>query len=159
MVAEHRSSCPINLTLEVLGDRWSLLVIRDLAFGGPRHFRQLMQGEEGISSNILTARIERLSREGLLAGSADPTHSQRIIYRLTEKGVDLVPVLIQLGVWGSKHTRCSKPLAEQGRLLAAGGPPLWKVVHEEVRRVHLGRERQDGAGPLQKALHICGLAG
>src|SRR5437762_14243636 len=74
---EHRSGCPINLTLEVLGDRWSLIVIRDIMFGNRRHFRQLMTlSDEGIASNVLADRLKRLLGTGLLSKSDNPAHRQ-----------------------------------------------------------------------------------
>ena len=90
----HRSGCPINLTLEALGDRWSLIVIRDIMFGNRRHFRDLLGGnEEGIASNILAARLKRLVALGLLTRLDDPTHRQKAIYSLTEPAIALVPAI------------------------------------------------------------------
>ena len=95
---ESRSGCPINLALEVLGDRWSLIVIRDIMFGNHRHFRELLtRSQEGIASNILAARLKRLLAAGLLSHRDDPAHRQKGIYSLTEKAIQLVPVLVQLG--------------------------------------------------------------
>ena len=80
-----RSGCPINLTLEALGDRWSLIVIRDLMFGNRRHFRELLtRSEERIASNILADRLTRLEKAGLVSRRDDPSHKQKVIYSLTE---------------------------------------------------------------------------
>jgi DNA-binding HxlR family transcriptional regulator len=99
-----RSGCPINLTLELLGDRWSLIVIRDMMFGNRRHFRELLsQSEEGIASNILSARLKRLLDLGMITKADDPTHKQKAIYSLTEKAIELVPVFAMLGAWGRRH--------------------------------------------------------
>src|SRR5262252_1852336 len=98
---EHRSGCPINLTLEVLGDRWSLLVIRDMMFGDRRHYRELLlNSEEGISSNILAERLKTLLDQGIVTRTDDPTHKQKAIYSLTEQGIGLLPILAQIGCWG-----------------------------------------------------------
>src|SRR6202041_3055912 len=95
---ETRSGCPINLTLEMLGDRWSLIVIRDIMFGNRRHFRELMNlSEEGIASNILADRLTRLVEAGLLSRRDDPTHKQKAIYSLSEPAIQLVPLLVQMG--------------------------------------------------------------
>src|ERR1051326_4479630 len=101
MTAETiRSGCPINLTLEVLGDRWSLIVIRDVMFGNRRHFRELLtRSEERIASNILADRLKRLVDSGLLTRRDDPTHRQKAIYSLTEPAIRLVPLLAQMGAW------------------------------------------------------------
>lgn len=103
--AAHRSGCPINLSLEVLGDKWSLIVVRDIMFGNKRHFRDLLtQSQEGIASNILVDRLDRLVACGVLTKAPDPSHRQRMIYSLTHMGISLVPVLAQLSVWG-RHYR------------------------------------------------------
>src|SRR6184192_1895574 len=96
----HRSGCPINLTLEVAGDKWSLLIIRDMMFGNRRHFRELLtRSEEGIASNILAARLKVLVERGILNKADDPTHKQKAIYSLTEQGISLLPILAQIGAW------------------------------------------------------------
>ena len=86
-----RSGCPINLTLEILGDRWSLIVLRDIMFGNRRHFRELLaKSDEGIASNILADRLKRLLETGLLSRRDDASHKQKGIYSLTERGIDRV---------------------------------------------------------------------
>jgi DNA-binding HxlR family transcriptional regulator len=102
---EHRSGCPINLTLEVLGDRWSLIVIRDIMFGNRRHFRQLMTlSDEGIASNVLADRLKRLLAAGLLSKRDNPAHKQKAVYSLTEAAIQLVPLLAHMGAWGRRHS-------------------------------------------------------
>jgi DNA-binding HxlR family transcriptional regulator len=137
MNVEHRSGCPINLTLEVLGDKWSLLIIRDIIFAGKRHFRELLHSEEGISSNILADRLNMLVHEGMLTRSADPAHRQKIIYSLTEKSITLVPVLAQIGIWANRWLPVDTEMAESARQLEAGGPPLWEELMADLRRLHL----------------------
>src|SRR5688500_4447104 len=99
--SEPRSHCPINLSLEMFGDAWTLLVLRDMMFAGKRHFREFLQSQEHISSNILADRLARLVENGLLTKSDDPTHKQKAIYSLTEKGIALLPIIVQIGAWGS----------------------------------------------------------
>jgi DNA-binding HxlR family transcriptional regulator len=135
---ERRSGCPINLALEVLGDRWSLIVIRDIMFGNRRHFRELLtRSNEGIASNILAARLKRLVEAGLLSRRDDPAHRQKGIYSLTEKAIQLVPVLVQLGAWGRRHLPTSPELAIRQQLMEEGGPPLWGAFADELRHIHL----------------------
>jgi DNA-binding HxlR family transcriptional regulator len=137
--SEFRSGCPINLTLEMLGDRWSLLVIRDLMFGNRRRYRELLQqSEEKIASNILADRLKRLLGAGLLSRAADPTHKQSGIYSLTEPAIRLVPLIVQLGAWGRRHTVASPELSIRAQLLEEGGPPLWEAFMDELRHLHLG---------------------
>src|SRR3954468_13056464 len=118
----HRSGCPINLAVEVMGDRWSLVVLRDMMFGDRHYFRELLAGsQEGIASNILADRLRRLVANGLLWRSDDASHRQKIRYSLTEAGVQLVPVMAALGSWGRRHMPASHELSlpaqppEQGR--------------------------------------------
>src|SRR3954470_5695721 len=88
MSDEHRSGCPINLSLEILGDKWSLLIIRDMMFGNRRHFRALLtESEEGIATNILADRLRRLTDQGMITSAPDPAHKQRILLSLTEPAI------------------------------------------------------------------------
>jgi DNA-binding HxlR family transcriptional regulator len=135
----RRSGCPINLTLEVLGDRWSLVVIRDVMFGNRRHFRDLLRhSEEGIASNILANRLARLVDAGLLSRTDDPSHKQKAVYSLTEASIQLVPLLAHMGAWGRRHTPASKTLSVRAELLEAGGTGMWNAFMAELRSLHLG---------------------
>lgn len=133
-----RSLCPISLALDVIGDRWSLLILRDLMFAGKRHYRELLQSDEGISSNILAERLHRLVDAGLLTKTDDPTHKQKAIYRLTAMGIDLLPVVAQLGIWGRKYMPVTKESAANAARLEKGGPALLKSMKAELRSQHLG---------------------
>ncbi|HET6302412.1 helix-turn-helix domain-containing protein [Microbacterium sp.] len=145
----HRSGCPINLAVEVLGDRWSLVVLRDVMFGNRHHFRELLTGsEEGIASNILADRLRRLVAQGLLWRSDDETHRQKIRYSLTEAGIQLVPVMAALGSWGRRHLPASHELSVRAELLERGGPELWDRFMDELREQHLGIRRPPGAASV-----------
>ena len=136
---EMRSGCPINLTLEMLGDRWSLIVIRDIMFGNRRHYVDLLKlSEEGIASNILANRLDRLLQLGLLSRIQDPTHKQKAIYSLTEPSIELVPLLAHMGAWGRRHTPATKELSIRAQLLEEGGERMWKAFMAELRSIHLG---------------------
>ncbi|HEX4768569.1 MAG TPA: helix-turn-helix domain-containing protein [Lichenihabitans sp.] len=138
MTQPHRSGCPINLTLEMLGDRWSLIVIRDIMFGDRRHFRDLLtRSKEGIASNILADRLKRLVEAGLLTRRDDPSHRQKAIYSLAEPAIELVPLLAQMGAWGRRHTPASEELSIRAQLLEEGGPPMWDAFMAELRALHL----------------------
>ncbi|MGD9477801.1 winged helix-turn-helix transcriptional regulator [Shinella sp. G-2] len=135
----RRSGCPINLTLEILGDRWSLIVLRDMMFGNRRHFRELLtKSEEGIASNILADRLRRLVEEGLITREDDPSHKQKALYSLTEMGIALVPVFAMMGAWGRRFLPVTKDLSIRAELLEEGGPALWEAFMEELRAIHLG---------------------
>ena len=135
-----RSGCPINLTLEILGDRWSLLVLRDMMFGNRRHFRELLgKSEEGIASNILADRLKKLTAQGMITRADDPSHKQKGIYSLTEKAIQLVPIMAHVGGWGRRHLPVSEELSIRAQLLEEGGQPMWEAFMEELRRLHLGK--------------------
>ncbi|KOC76477.1 hypothetical protein AKG10_05885 [Shinella sp. GWS1] len=138
----RRSGCPINLTLEILGDRWSLIVLRDMMFGNRRHFRELLtKSEEGIASNILADRLRRLVEEGIVSKADDPSHKQKALYSLTEMGIALVPVFAMMGAWGRRFLPVTEDLSIRAELLEEGGPPLWEAFMEELRAIHLGAPR------------------
>jgi DNA-binding HxlR family transcriptional regulator len=139
MESEHRSGCPINLTLELLGDRWSLIVIRDIMLANRRHYRELLNlSDEGIASNVLADRLKRLMEARLLSRRGDPSHKQKAIYSLTEPAIQLVPLMAHMGAWGQRHTPASEELALRARLLEDGGPPMWDALMVELRHLHLG---------------------
>jgi len=118
MREDQRSGWPINLTLEVVGDKWSLLIIRDMSFGNRRHFRELLtKSEEGIASNILADRLKTLVEQGIITKADDPSHKQKAIYSLSEKGIELLPVLAQMSVWGRKYLPVTEDLSIRARLL------------------------------------------
>jgi DNA-binding HxlR family transcriptional regulator len=140
-VKAPRSYCPINLSLEIFGDAWTLLLLRDLIFGGKRHFRELLQSQEGISSNILADRLATLLEHGIVTKSGDPTHKQKAIYSLTEKGISLLPVLAQIGIWGRHNVpdfeKADATTKAMNRMLERGGPELWKKMMDDLRAEHL----------------------
>jgi DNA-binding HxlR family transcriptional regulator len=141
--SHQRSGCPINLTLEVVGDKWSLLVIRDMIFGNRRHFRELLtKSQEGIASNILADRLKRLVEQGIVSKADDPTHKQKAIYSLTEKGIELLPILAQMSIWGRKYLPVTAELSIRAQLLEEGGPKLWAEFMDELRETHLGAKRK-----------------
>lgn len=143
---EHRSGCPINLSLEVFGDKWSLIVIRDMMFGNRRHFNELLAGsDEGIASNVLADRLQRLVALGMVSRAPDPSHKQKVIYSLTEPAIQLVPVLAHLGAWGRRHLPVSRELSVRAELLERGGPEFWDRFMDELRSQHLGIPRPPGA--------------
>ena len=138
-IDQPRSGCPINLTIQALGDRWSLVIIRDIMFGNRRHFRELLgASEERIASNILADRLKKLVAAGFLAITDDPSHKQKHIYSLTEPAIQLVPLMAQLGAWGRRHLPVTPDLAIRAQLLEEGGPEMWADFMDELRTEHLG---------------------
>src|SRR5690242_19165437 len=88
-----RSGCPVSMSLEVLGDKWSLLIVRDLMVRGLRTFKEFQESGEGIASNVLADRLRQLEADGIVMAQTDVADARRVKYRLTEKGIDLAPVL------------------------------------------------------------------
>jgi len=132
-----RSQCPISLALDVIGDRWSLLIVRDLMFAGKRYYRELLRSDEGIASNILAERLARLVAVGVLSKTDDPTHKQKAIYSLTPMGIDLLPIVAQLGIWGRKYLPVTPESGAQAAQLEKGGAAFLRKVHTDLRRQHL----------------------
>jgi DNA-binding HxlR family transcriptional regulator len=161
MAGEARSGCPINLTVEMLGDRWSLIVLRDMIFGNRRHYRELLhRSEEGIATNILADRLKMLLGAGMITKASDPTHKQRSIYSLTDKAIALVPLFAHMGAWGRRHTPATDELSIRAQLLEEGGPAMWDQFMVELRALHLGelfpRTGPTVAEQLQAAYeHLC----
>jgi DNA-binding HxlR family transcriptional regulator len=133
-----RSLCPVNLALELVGDRWSLLIVRDLMFSERRHYRDLLQMDEGISNSILANRLRRLTEAGLIVRSQDPSHSQKGIYSLTSVGVDLLPVVVALGIWGRHNTPASNELSVHVDALERGGASAVSAKRDELLETHQG---------------------
>jgi DNA-binding HxlR family transcriptional regulator len=100
---KHRSGCPVSIALEVFGDRWSLLIVRDLMVRGFRKFKDFLGSGEGIASNILTDRLRKLERAGIILSEPEESDGRQVNYRLTEKGIDLAPVMLDLLIWGARH--------------------------------------------------------
>jgi DNA-binding HxlR family transcriptional regulator len=144
---QPRSGCPINVTVEVIGDHWSLLVLRDIMFAGRRNFRVLQElSEEGIASNILADRLKRLVSAGLLTRE-DAGRGHRVTYSLTEASIRLVPVMAALGEWGYSNRDTSRPHRVRSEVLVAGGPALWEDFMADLRTLHLGAPPAPGEGP------------
>jgi DNA-binding HxlR family transcriptional regulator len=108
---KRRSGCPVSISLDMLGDRWSLLIIRDLMVRGYRTFKDFQGSSEGIASNILADRLRKLETAGIVSAESEETDARRINYRLTEKGIDLAPVLLDLLIWAARHEETGAPCA------------------------------------------------
>jgi DNA-binding HxlR family transcriptional regulator len=149
---EPRSGCPINAAVEVLGDRWALLVLRDVIFGDRRYFRVLLTGSiEGIASNILADRLVRLVEAGILTrGTA--ARGQRARYSLTEAGIQTLPVLYALGNWGLDWCPGTEELQIRQQIMRDAGPEFIEELMDELRVRHLDAppKSHDDPGPLER---------
>lgn len=108
--AEPRSGCPVSRALDLLGDRWSLLLVRDMMVRGYRTFREFQRSGEGIATNILSDRLQKLEAAGLVEREAT-NDGRSTHYRLTGKGIALAPVLLELLIWGAHHEETDAPCA------------------------------------------------
>src|SRR5258707_8520734 len=106
---QRRSSCPVNASLEIFGDRWSLLIIRDLMMRGYHTYKEFLSSDEGIATNILAERLQRLEAAGIITTSRDAEDRRKVVYRLTEKGIDLAPILVELIFWSAQHEETGSP--------------------------------------------------
>ena len=116
-----RSSCPINFGLEIFGDQWTLLILRDLLIQGKSTFRAFQASDEGIASNILSERLKRLEAAGLITRAPSETDRRVTIYKATEAARDLIPVLVEMSYWGATHDA------------ATGAPPAFKAAYRADR--------------------------
>lgn len=103
----RKSDCPIYFAMEIFGDRWTFLIIRDLMFKGKHFYGEFLLSEEKIATNILADRLSLLESNGIIYKSNDPNHKQKIKYSLTQKGIDLVPVLVEVIMWSAKYDKNS----------------------------------------------------
>jgi len=111
----QRSNCPINFSLETFGDSWSLLIIRDIVFWGKKTYGEFLESKEGIASNILAARLRHLVETGLLKKVPNPNDKRQSLYLLTDKGLDLIPMILEMAGWATRndpHTTSPKELVE-----------------------------------------------
>ncbi|MBI3664124.1 MAG: helix-turn-helix transcriptional regulator [Acidobacteria bacterium] len=100
---KRRSGCPLNASVEMLGDRWSLLILRDMMLRGFRTYKEFLKSHEGIATNILADRLRKLEAHGIITTKRDPADGRKLIYLLTAKGIDLAPVLTEMVLWAARH--------------------------------------------------------
>jgi DNA-binding HxlR family transcriptional regulator len=121
-----RSHCPVNFGLEVFGDRWALLILRDIVFRGKRTYGEFLRSEEGFATNILATRLEHLVDAGILEREGDDADGRKGVFTLTEKGLDLIPVMFEIVSWSAKYDSKS----EARRI-----PRLVELIRKNNRRI------------------------
>jgi DNA-binding HxlR family transcriptional regulator len=133
---KRRSECPLNASVEMLGDRWSLLIIRDMMLRGFQSYKQFMECYEGIATNILADRLRKLVEYGIITTEPDPTDGRKVLYVLTAKGIDLAPVLTEMVLWAAEHEK-------------TGNQALVRLMRKDKRRFLAGiRQRWSNRRPL-----------
>ena len=122
---ERRSGCPLNASVEMLGDRWSLLIIRDMMLRGAHTYKEFLECYEGIATNILADRLRKLVAYGIITAEPDPSDGRKLIYSLTAKGIDLAPVLTEVVLWAAAHEK-------------TGNQPLVRLMREDKEKFLVG---------------------
>jgi DNA-binding HxlR family transcriptional regulator len=117
----RRSPCPLNASIEMFGDRWSLLILRDMMLRGAGTYKQLLDCPERIATNILADRLKKLEADGIITTRPDPSDGRRRIYVLTAKGIDLGPVMTEMVLWAARHER-------------TGNQPLIKLMQRDKEK-------------------------
>lgn len=134
----YRSTCPQYLGLEVFGDKWSLLIIRDMMLENKRYFREFLHSEEKIASNILSNRLNHLEAEGIISKGQDPKHKQKIVYSLTQKGVDLFPIVMEIARWSIRYQPVDALRKAKAQELLGDGTNPWQLLMNALTETHVG---------------------
>jgi DNA-binding HxlR family transcriptional regulator len=134
----RRSDCPISFALETFGDMWSLLIVRDIIYFGKKTYREFLESDEGIATNILASRLVQLVQAGILVKRPHATDKRKEVYALTEKGLDLIPILLELANWSVRHD------------LQTGAPQMWidMVNDDKEKMIRCIRETVQNGGSI-----------
>ena len=130
---KKRSDCPISCSLDVIGDKWSLLIIRDVMLRGKLSYSEFLNSEEGIASNILVNRLTILEEEEILVREVAPANKSKYIYSLTQKGADLMPIIIELMDWGAKYNK-NCPRKELGQKIKKDKAAVVRELSETLKQ-------------------------
>ena len=129
----RQSGCPIAFTLDMIGDKWTLLIIRDMIFKGRRYFGEFLEANEKIATNILTDRLKKLEDSQIITKTQDPKHQKKHIYELTQKGIDLIPAILEIILWGTKNDPNTKTPKELFRRLNKDKTKFTQEIIEAVK--------------------------
>ena len=136
--AKRRSGCPLNASVEMLGDRWSLLIIRDMMLRGFRSYKEFLECYEGIATNILADRLRKLQAYGIIIAEPDPKDARKVTYLLTAKGIGLAPVLTEMVLWAAAHED-------------TGNQPLVRQMKEDKKKFLAGVRQRWASGRSPRA--------
>ncbi len=132
---KKRSECPISSSLDVWGDKWSLLIIRDLMFKKECTYGDFLKSEEKIATNILASRLQTLEENGVIKKLEHPESKAKVLYKLTEKGIDLLPIMIEINIWADKYFKLS---AERRAIIKEAKKDKEKFIREQYRELKKG---------------------
>ena len=130
----RQSGCPVAFTLDTFGDRWSILVVRDMILNGKKYYGEFLESPEHIASNILADRLKRLEEARVITKKPDPENQKRYVYELTQKGVDLLPLVLEAVIWGSKYVSENSTPKEFLRRLKKDRDTVTQDILESLRR-------------------------
>ena len=130
----RRSDCPINFALETFGDSWSLLIIRDIVYFGKKSYGEFLASDEGMATNILASRLVHLEQQGILVKKPDERDKRKELYFLTEKGLDLIPILLEMAGWGAQHDPQTGAPQAWIAMVKADKEKIIKLIRETVQR-------------------------
>ncbi len=128
-----RSDCPISCSLDIFGDKWSLLIIRDVMLRNKFSYGEFLESEEKIATNILAGRLSLLEAENILTKEVSPKNKSKFIYRLTKKGIDLLPIVIEIMDWGAKYNP-DCPRKEVGKRIKKDKAGLIKEYSQKLKK-------------------------
>ena len=129
---KRKSDCPINFGLEIFGDRWTFLIIRDLMFKSKHYYGEFVASEEKIATNLLADRLTMLEKEGIISKFKDANHKQKIVYKLTPKGIDLMPVLVEIILWSAKYDKNSAVDTEFVKIVKKDKADFLKILSSRL---------------------------
>jgi DNA-binding HxlR family transcriptional regulator len=130
----YRTDCPISTALDIFGDKWSLLIIRDMMFKGKSTYGEFLESGEGIATNILASRLLQLEAGGVISRHKHPDSKAKVLYKLTTKGIELVPVLVEIIAWSEKHHDVHPQAIEFARLIKKDKSGLISSITKELKK-------------------------
>jgi DNA-binding HxlR family transcriptional regulator len=129
----YRSDCPISTALDIFGDKWSLLIIRDMMFKGKNTYGDFLNGGESIATNILADRLAMLESADIISRQKHPESKAKILYALTPKGIDLIPVLVEIIAWSEKYHLVHPQAKEFAKQIDKDKPGLIKSLYKSLQ--------------------------
>ena len=133
-LANGKSHCPINFGLETFGDPWSLLIVRDIVYFGKHTFKEFLASEEAIAPSVLSARLTQLEAAGILTAGPDPADRRRVFYTLTETGLALIPILVEIAIWSARVDPQTEAPIDWIEMVARNRPEMLSRITDTVRR-------------------------
>lgn len=130
---DEKSHCPVNYALETFGDSWSFLIIRDIVFWGKKTYREFLSSEEAIATNVLAARLTALEQKGILIKKPHPSDGRKDIYELTEKGLDLIPILLEMSGWAARYDAATTAPMDLVNKIYSNREQMFAFIREKVK--------------------------